>query len=84
MLQTGGEPVKITTETYTHTEPNDIVLDSWPTRQHFSNRRSDVDMQVDVERQDVQDDDDKDLYGSRVHIVTHPFTSFEKQDVKGA
>ncbi|KAH8087440.1 hypothetical protein HD553DRAFT_334473 [Filobasidium floriforme] len=78
----GIEPVKVTTETYTHTEPIDIVLESWPARGHFSNRRSDVDLQVDVER---QDDGDKDIYGSKDHIVapTHPFTSFEKQDSKG-
>ena len=72
----------MTTETYTHTEPIDVVLETWPARQHFSNRLSDAEIQVDVER---QDEDDKDIYGSKDHIVvpTHPFSSFEKQDGRG-
>lgn len=70
-----NDPLKVTTETYTHSDQIDVVLQSWPIGSHFSNRQTDPEIQVDIERQ-------CDDYDSKEHIVStsHPFSNFERSD----
>jgi hypothetical protein len=60
--------IQMTTEIYTRSDQVDIGLDTW-SQNKFSNRKLDASMQLE------QEEDDKDAYGSKVHIVPQPATS---------